>query len=296
MLTPGKPVGLGDDSPFLPEGGQVLPLGDSNPVWGLQGEVAQDPHFQLGTHGCLTRHLIFLQFWHSQGAAGPAVLLATPCTPRAAHGGTGTACRGFETTAEGPDHNSPLAGFPGLPYGSRCPEFEPWAEPGVKSSGWLRHPSNVPAKQGSAARRNVIPTGPAGAQQLRSEPRGSCRTPRPASDSLSALLLPCRPRLPPPSWLEGRELWECALRGCGCAFSGRAGLRGGIAGSKGGAPAPHTEEAGSTPTRTPAPGDGGEPRLAAGCSTPYAWHRRRAKAGQGTLQSGGIGTGCGVIL
>lgn len=256
----------------------------------------QDPHFQLGTHGCLTRHLIFLQFWGSQGAAGPAVLLATPCTPRAAHGGTGTACRGFETTAEGSDHNSPLAGFPGLPYGSRCPEFELWAEPGVKSSGWLCHPSNVPAKQGSAARRNVIPTGPASAQQLRSELRGSCRTPRPASDSLSALLLPCLPRLPPPSWLEGRELRECALRGCGCAFSGRARLRAGTAGSKGGAPAPHTEEARSTPTRTPAPSDGGELHLAAGCRTPYMLHQHRAKAGQGTLQSGGIGTGCRVIL
>lgn len=41
MLTLGKPVGLGEgDSPFLPAGGQDLPLGDSNPAWVLQGKVA----------------------------------------------------------------------------------------------------------------------------------------------------------------------------------------------------------------------------------------------------------------
>lgn len=76
----------------------------------------------------------------------------------------------------------------------------------------------MPAKQGSAARRNVIPPGPASAQQLRSEHWGSVPTPRPASDALSAFLLPCLPRLPPPSWLEGRELWGCAPHRPGCAF------------------------------------------------------------------------------
>lgn len=77
----------------------------------------------------------FYNFWGRQGAVGPAVLLATPCTPRAAHGSAGTACKELNPTAGGSNCNSPLAGFPGLPYGSRCLEFEPWAEPGGKSSG-----------------------------------------------------------------------------------------------------------------------------------------------------------------
>lgn len=141
----------------------------------------------------------FLQAQGSQGTVGPAVLLSTPCTPCAAHGSAGSAVRGFGPTAGGSKCDSPLARFPELPYGSRCPEFEPWAALGVERSGWLCHPSNVPAKQGSAVRRNVIPTSPSSAQQLRSEQRGSYWTPRPAGNPLMVFLLPCLPNLLPPS-------------------------------------------------------------------------------------------------
>lgn len=94
--------------------------------------------------------------------------------------------RGFDPTAGSSSCDSLLAGLPELPYGSRCLESEPWAELGVERLGWLCHPSNVPAKQGSAARRNVILMGPANAQQLRSEQRGSCQSPWTAGNSLLA--------------------------------------------------------------------------------------------------------------
>jgi len=153
---------------------------------------------------------------------GPAALLATSCTPNAAHGGAGTACGGLEPTAGGSNRGSPSAGFPELPYGSRCLEFELRAEPGVESSGRLCHPSNVPAKQGSAARRNTIPTGPARAQQPRSEPRGSSWTPRPASNSPSAFLLLC---LPDGSLPAGWKAGSCGdgLHGHGCATAAGPG-------------------------------------------------------------------------
>lgn len=214
---------------------------------------------------------------------GPAVLLATPCTPRAVHGGPGTTCSGFELAARGSDCPSPLARFPELPYGSRCLEFEPRAQPGVRSLGCLCHPSNVCAKQGSAARRNVIPAGPVSAQQPRSEQRGSCQTPPPASHSLSAFLLPCLARLLPPCWLEGRELWGSAPSGCSSAFSSRARLWG---------------QQGGSPTG----GSGWEhPSVQPGTSR-WRGHQaantvrqRRASASQ-TLQSGGTGSGFRMFL
>lgn len=179
----------------------------------------QDPHSQTGTHGCLTRHLIFTIFGVAKGLWDLLLCLPPLVLPMLHMGSSaGTAHKGFEPTAGVSNRNSPLAGFPGLPYGSRCLEFELWAEPGGKSSGWLCHPSNVPAKQGSAAKRNFIPPSPASTRQLRLEHPGSDPTPRPAGDALSAFLLPCVPRLPPPSRLEGRELWGCAPHRPGCAF------------------------------------------------------------------------------
>lgn len=66
---------------------------------------------------------------------------------------------------------------------------------------------------------------------------------------------------------------------------------------QGGSPSPaHRGGSEHSNARTPAPSDGGELHLAAGCRTPYMLHQHRAKAGQGTLQSSGIGTGCRVIL
>lgn len=87
-------------------------------------------------------------------------------------------------------------------------------------------------------RRNVIPTSPLSAQQLRSEQRGSYWTPRPAGNPLTVFLLPCLPNLLPPSWLKGRELHNTRS----CAFSSRASLHSGTPGSNGGALALYTEE------------------------------------------------------
>lgn len=89
----------------------------------------------------------FFQAQGSQGAVEPALLLSTPCPPSAAHGSAGSAVGGFGPAAGGSHCYSPLARFPELPYGSRCPEFEPWGALGVERSGWLCHPSNVPTKQ-----------------------------------------------------------------------------------------------------------------------------------------------------
>lgn len=236
---------------------------------GQGGTSAPGCRTNVLTHGCLTWHLIFCNFGVTKGLWDLLSCLLPLALPMLCMVVQGIACRGLEPTAGGSTRDSSLARFPELPYGSRCLEFEPRAEPGVESSGWLCHPSNVPAKQGSAVRRNVILTGPASGQQLRAEQRGSCWTPWPAGDSLSAFLLTCLPRPLPPSWLEGRELRGCALRRCGCAFSSRARPHRGTPGSKGGALAPCGEEGvRSTPACTPALGDGGEPHLAAGCRSP----------------------------
>lgn len=127
-------------------------------------------------------------------------------------------------------------------------------------------------------RRNVIPMS---AQQLRSEQRGSYRTPRPAGNPLMVFLLPFLPNLLPPSWLKGRELWGCAPRCCNCAFSSRVSLH---SGSSGGALAPETEGC-------PAASQQSTQHwvMADSCRTPLTLKQCCAKASQGRLESSRTG-------
>lgn len=134
-------------------------------------------------------------------------------------------------------------------------------------------------------RRNVIPIEPPSAQQLRSEQRGSYRTPRPAGNPLMVFLLPCLPNLLPPSWLKGRELWGCALCCCSRAFSSTVSLHSGTSGCRGAALAPHTEECLGAPWQSPQ-----HWVMADSCRTPQTLHQCCAKASQETLEQWGWGS------
>lgn len=129
-------------------------------------------------------------------------------------------------------------------------------------------------------RRNVIPTSPLRAQQLRSEQRGSYWTPRPAGNPLTVFLLPCLPNLLPPSWLKGRELHNT----CSCAFSSRGSLHSGTSGSNGGALALHTEQCPGAFPQSPQ-----HRVMADSCRTPHTLHQCCAKPARGHWRAVGLG-------
>lgn len=123
-------------------------------------------------------------------------------------------------------------------------------------------------------RRNVIPASPSSARQLRSEQRGSYRTPRPAGNPLTVFAaLLAKP--------AASQLWGCAL--CCCSsFSSRVSLHSGTSGSNGGGLAPYTVEC---------PGASQQSSqlwvMADSRRTPHTLHQCCAKASEGTLESSG---------